>query len=104
MIRYRQFKYAANYQARIYNSDGDHKDTFAESWFINESYGDHDPQIVLGHHSFDNGLGYLEGGLGLGFSGALYPLENYSERLGFIRDSECSAKRICATRLTWKSS
>src|SRR5439155_12351103 len=54
--------------------------------FINDGYGHHDPQIVLGHHSFDNGLGYLEGGLGLGFSGALYPLENYSERLGFIRD------------------
>jgi hypothetical protein len=83
----RQFKYAANYQARIYNSDGDHKDTFAESWFINESYGDHDPQIVLGHHIYSTGLGYLEGGSALQFEGgALYPLENFSNRLKKIRE------------------
>src|SRR3954468_19224468 len=71
----RQFRYAANYQARIYNSHGDTKDTFSDNLFINNGYERHDPEIVLGHHSYDNGLGYLEGGLGLGFSGALYPLE-----------------------------
>jgi hypothetical protein len=80
----RQFKYAANYQARIYNSDGDHKDTFSSSLLIGDSYGDHDPQVVLGHHIYDTGLGYLEGGLG-GFTGALYPLEKFSDRLEKIR-------------------
>jgi len=82
----RQFRYAANYQARIYNSNGDTKDTFDNDWIIGDGYGRHDPEIVLGHHSWDNGLGYLEGGLGLGFSGALYPLENFSDRLVKIRD------------------
>jgi hypothetical protein len=82
----RQFKYALNYQARIYNSNGDTKDTFDNDLIINDGYGRHDPEIVLGHHSWDNGLGYLEGGLGLGFSGALYPLENFGDRLIKIRD------------------
>jgi len=82
----RQFKYLGYYQARIYNSDGDHKDTFNESLFINEKYGDHDPQIVLGHHIYDHGLGYLDGGLGLIFSGALHPLEKYTDRLKKIRE------------------
>jgi len=82
----RQFKYAANYQARIYNKNGDTKDTFDNDWIIGDGYGRHDPEIVMGHHSWDNGLGYLLGGLGLGFSGALHPLENYSERLGSFRE------------------
>lgn len=78
----RQFKYAANYQARIYNDDGSTKDTFDNDLIINDGYGRHDPEIVLGHHIWDSGLGYLEGGLGIGsFTGALYPLENYRDRL-----------------------
>ena len=80
----RQFKYALNYQARIYDSDGDTHDTFDEGLFWDNSYGRHDPEIVLGHHIFDSGLGYLEGGAyGLG---ALYRLENYGDRLRKIRD------------------
>lgn len=82
----RQFRYALNYQARIYNSNGDTKDTFDNDLFIDNGYGRHDPEIVLGHHSWDNGLGYLLGGGGLDFTGALHPLENFSDRLVKIRD------------------
>ena len=83
----RQFKYALNYQARIYNSSGNSKDTFDEDWMIGNSYGRHDPEIVLGHHIYDSGLGYLLGGLGIGsFSGALHPLENYGDRLRKVRE------------------
>lgn len=81
----RQFKYAANYQARIYNSAGDHKDTLDSSLISGDSYGDHNPQVVLGHHIYDSGLGYLEGGFLGAFAGALYPLENFSNRLEKIR-------------------
>jgi hypothetical protein len=80
----RQFKYGLYYQARIYNSDGDHKDTFDNGSFINDGYGEHDPEVVLGHHLYKTGLGYLEGGL-FDFSGAYYKLENFSDRLEKIR-------------------
>jgi hypothetical protein len=78
----RQFKYAEHYQARIYNDDGRTNDTFDNGAFISNGYEEHEPEIVLGHHLWESGLGYLLGGLGYGsLSGALHPLENYSDRL-----------------------
>jgi hypothetical protein len=78
----RQFKYGLYYQARIYNSDGDHKDTFDNGSFINDSYGDHAPQVVPGHHIYDSGLSHLYGGTLVGFSGAYYALEKFQRRPG----------------------
>ena len=82
----RQLKYLGVYQARIYNSDDDHKDTFSDSLIFGDSYNDHDPQVVLGHHIYDTGLSYLIGGGGIGFNGAFYPLEKFSDRLKKIRE------------------